>query len=124
MTERFPVYLWYGGKKPTWGISMVDRPVPHVPQNDLDEIISRRDRYFSRSVRAVDVEIDGTQYRFLTSPSFWKARRPCIELRDAVRHDPFGRPIEELKNNHNLQPWQKCELEVMESYRSFRLHAP
>lgn len=55
---------------------------------------SNRDRYFSRSWRSIEVEIDGQLNTFPLTGSFW---RNCPEFR--------GRAIKEWFQKKRLAPW-------------------
>ncbi|SHI04617.1 hypothetical protein [Desulfofustis glycolicus] len=77
------VTAWNDGKK-TYGIRVG---------------IRNRDRFFNKSWRNIEVDIEGSIYQFKLTPGFWKH---CPEFRDSVKPT-----IREWLEKYNLVGWPK-----------------
>lgn len=69
-----------------------------------------RQQYFSKDQDIISVRIDGINYAFELTPSFW---RNCCEFR--------GKSIKNWVEKHNLKSGDKVKFEIIKSYKKFKL---
>jgi hypothetical protein len=96
--ERIECSVWNNGAS-GWGIKVLGGP-------------AIRQRYFRRDLSPVLVEVDGSlQQMNVNKKSFWT--QSCGEL--------IHKSLREWKDRHQLETGDRVSLDVIESFRRFKL---